>query len=43
MRGRTFGFGNSPTGVCNEVKEIHSEQWMRQAIAYLSDCKRQKT
>ncbi len=41
MRGRTFG--NSPTGVCNEVKEIHSEQWMRQAIAYISDCKRQKT
>jgi hypothetical protein len=41
MRGRTFG--NSPTGVCNELKEIQSEQWMRKAIAYLSDFKRQKT
>jgi len=36
MRSRTVG--NSPTAVCHTVAEIHSEQWMRKASAYLGRC-----
>lgn len=32
--------GNSPTAVFNDVSELHSEEWMRSAAAYLSDCQR---
>jgi hypothetical protein len=35
--------GNSPTALCNDVRELHTEEWMRNTVAYLSDCKRHKT
>ena len=40
LRGRTLG--NSSTHLRNMLLELHSEQWMRQVIHYLSDCKRHK-
>ena len=40
MRARTLG--NSPTAVCNDVKEMQSEEWIRKTILYLSDCERHK-
>lgn len=41
LRARTIG--NSPTALCNDVHELHTEEWMRNTVAYLSDCKRHKT
>ena len=40
MRARTQG--NSPTALCNGVRELHTEEWMRNTVAYLSDCDRHK-
>lgn len=34
--------GNSPTALRNDVNEIHSDEWIRKAIGYLSNCKRHK-
>ena len=40
LRGRTLG--NSSNHLRNLIWELHSEQWIRQVILYLSDCKRHK-
>ena len=40
LRARTLG--NSPTALCNNILEAHSEVWMRQQLAFLSDCKLHK-
>ena len=40
MRSRTLG--NSSTSLWNDVTEMHSDEWMRRAVAYLSDCERHK-
>lgn len=40
MRSRTIG--NSPTALCNDINEIHSDSWARKMIAYLANCKRHK-
>lgn len=40
MRCRTLG--NSSTSLWNDVTEMHSDEWMRRAVAYLSDCERHK-
>lgn len=40
MRSRTLG--NSPTALCNNIKERHTEEWMSKTIAYLSDCERHR-
>lgn len=40
MRSRTLG--NSPTALCNSIRERHTEEWMSRSVAYLSDCERDK-
>lgn len=40
IRARTLG--NSSTAVCHDVKELHTEEWMRCTVSYLSDCNRHK-
>ncbi len=40
MRSRSLG--NSSTSLWNDDKEMHSEEWMRRAVAYMSDCERLK-
>ena len=40
MRARTLG--NSPTATCNDISELHSEEWMQSTVMYLSDCDRHK-
>ena len=40
MRARTLG--NSTMALCNDIHELQSEEWMRSAIIYLSDCQRHK-
>ncbi len=40
LRSRTLG--NSPTALCNNVMEVHSEEWTRRVINYLSDCNRHR-
>ncbi|CAB4040037.1 Hypothetical predicted protein [Paramuricea clavata] len=41
LRSRTLG--NSPGALQNSIRELHSEQWMRRYVSYLSDCKRHRT
>ncbi|XP_066915572.1 uncharacterized protein [Clytia hemisphaerica] len=36
LKSRTLG--NSPNAFLNTLKEIHSETWIKQNIAYLADC-----
>lgn len=40
MRARTVG--NSPTALCGDIHELHSEEWMQRTVTYLSDCQRHK-
>lgn len=40
MRSRTVG--NSPTSLCNDVNEIHSQEWIKKVSAYLGNCMRHK-
>ncbi len=40
LRARTLG--NSPTALCNNLMEVHSEEWLRRQLGYLSDCVRHK-
>lgn len=40
MRSRTLG--NSPTALCNNVRELHTDEWMRLSLCYLTDCQRHK-
>ena len=40
LRSRTLG--NSPGALQNSICELHSEEWMRKCIAYLSACKQHK-
>lgn len=37
LRGRTLG--NSSSTLRNGILEIHSEEWLRKSLMYLSDCK----
>ena len=37
LRSRTLG--NSPTVLQNSIHEVHSEQWLKQLLMYLSSCK----
>ena len=39
---RARSLGNSSTLVQKKISELHSEEWMRRSIAYLSSCQRQK-
>ena len=36
LRARTLG--NSPTALCHNLHEVHSEEWMRKQLSYLGDC-----
>ena len=40
LRNRTLG--NSPTSVRNSLCEVHSEEWLRKQVCYLSDCQRHR-
>lgn len=40
LRARTLG--NSPTALCHNLQEVHSEQWMRKQLSYLGDCERHR-
>ena len=37
LRGRTLG--NSSSALRNGILEIHSEEWLKKKLIYLSDCK----
>ena len=37
LRARTLG--NSPTALCHNLHEVHSEEWMRKQLSYLGDCR----
>ena len=36
LRARTLG--NSPTALCHNIHEAHSQEWMSQQLLYLSNC-----
>ena len=40
LRVRTLG--NSPTALCHNLHEVHSEEWMRKQLSYLGDCERHR-
>ena len=40
LRARTLG--NSPTALCHNLQELHSEEWLRKQLCYLTDCKRHR-
>ena len=40
LKARTFG--NSPSALCNNLQEVHSEEWLRRQLSYLCDCARHK-
>lgn len=40
LRARTLG--NSPTALANNLKETHSEEWLKKTLSYLSDCEHHK-
>lgn len=40
MHARTAG--NSPTALCGDIHQLHSEEWMQRTVTYLSDCPRHK-
>ena len=40
LRGRTLG--NSPTALRNGILEVHSEEWLKKQLSYMSDCERHK-
>lgn len=37
---RSRNLGNSPGALQNRLQELHSEEWLRKLVSYLSDCKR---
>jgi len=37
LRGHTLG--NSSFALCNGILEIHSEEWLKKNLIYLSNCK----
>ena len=39
---RARSLGNSSTSLQKKIHELHSEEWMRKCIAYLSKCKRHR-
>lgn len=41
LRGRTLG--NSPTALRNSLCELHSEEWLRKQVSYLSECQRHQS
>ena len=41
LRARTFG--NSPTAVSHNLQELHSDEWLRKQLCYLSDCQRHRS
>lgn len=41
LRDRTLG--NSPTALRNSLCELHSEEWLRKQVSYLSDCQRHRS
>ena len=41
LRARTIG--NSPTALCNNLQEVHNEEWLRKMLCYLSDCERHRS
>ena len=36
---RSQTLGNSSTALRNEVLEVHSTEWLKKHLSYLSDCK----
>ena len=40
LRSRTLG--NSPSALQNNICELHSEEWMRKCVSYLSACKQHR-
>lgn len=40
LRARTLG--NTPTALQNNLKELHSEEWLRKQLVYLTDCQRHR-
>ena len=40
LRARTLG--NSPTALANNLKETHSEEWLKKTLSYFSDCEHHK-
>ena len=41
LRARTMG--NSPTALCMNILEVHSEEWLKKQLMYLGDCARSKS
>ena len=41
LRARTIG--NSPTALCNNLQELHSDEWLRKQLCYLTDCQRYRS
>ena len=41
LRARTIG--NSPTALCNILQELHSDEWLRKQLCYLTDCQRHRS
>ena len=39
---RTRTLGNSPSALRNNLLEVHSEEWLRRKLGYLSDCARHR-
>ena len=40
LRARTLG--NSPSALQHNLQEVHSEEWLRKQLCYLSDCERHR-
>lgn len=40
LRARTFG--NSPSALQSNIRELHSQQWLQKTLSYLTDCDRQR-
>ena len=35
---RARRIGNSPTALCQNLQELHSDEWLRKKLIYLTDC-----
>ena len=35
--------GNSPTVLCHNLQEVHSEEWLKKQLCYLTDCRRHRS
>jgi len=40
LHNRTLG--NSPTALAHKLQEVHSEEWVRRQVCYLTDCERHR-